>query len=558
MKKSKVLTFLAAGACTLSAFAAGVQTTLKATNPKGLVFAGWYGEDGSPLVGGADYRSPSLPYVMPDSADNLWARYALAQDDAASLGIDIEDSYNTSGEFDLALNVQSLSFPKVSVSGLPSGLKFDAKNLRISGTAKKPGTYTVTAKLTNTSVKKAIEKKFTIVVDNLTGANTLLKVSDAAGGAARLRNARGEKYEIAAGVSELDLPVLNVLNSGDGLTLSGLPPGLKYNARTGKIEGVATKGGTYTVTVTVKSGKATSVSTFTVEVRALPAWAIGTFQGTGKLYDSTIEEWNWEYSHWDGYSSPVDENLFGTLTVAANGKVTGSASIIWEDAEIYAAATFTAPALTGYDAETGCYYIDIDLAFWRDNGDGGEINGFKGYCRNLRFHLKPVAFDADGKLTIGEVSVKGSDAELQLTQDIYKIKGFSDRPVFAEKNVNISISRPYPGMYHELMNGRRDVTLTISRAGAVTIKYFEDYIEDGERVVNKGSYKANMVVTRHVKTAAEEYYLAEIPFHIWNKNIAVSFGLKLPVSSDGKVHERDCDFTSILGIDIGDFDEWPL
>ena len=168
--------------------------------------------------------------------------------------------------------------PKITVSGLPAGLKFTAKEVlnkdktvlaeanTIYGTATKPGTYVVTAKLTNTTVKKAIEKKFTIVVDNLTGANDCFREP--------LRNGRGEKYVISAGVMEYDnLPSL-MLKAVGSLKVSGLPSGMTYNAGKGCLEGRVTKAGTYTVSLTV-NGK---TSTFTLEVQPLPEWAVGSFE----------------------------------------------------------------------------------------------------------------------------------------------------------------------------------------------------------------------------------------------------------------------------------------
>ncbi len=558
MEKTKMLTFLAAGACALSAVAAGVQTTLKATNPKGLVFAGWYGEDGSPLAGGGDYRSPSLPYAMPDSVSAVWARYALAQDDATSLGIDVEDRYSTSGAFDLTLNVRSLSFPKVAVSGLPAGLQFDAKNLRIYGTAKKPGTYTVTAKLTNASVKKATVKTFTIVVDNLTGANELLSVRSAADGATALRNARGERYVISAGVSELDLPVLNAANSADKLTLSGLPPGLKYNAGTGRIEGVATKAGTYTVTATVKSGKASSVSTFTVEVRALPEWAVGTFKGVG-WYDSIVYD----------DDDMMTKNMFGTLTVAANGRVTGKIAFGWERVEIPIRnffATFAAQSLTGYDAETGFYYLDAEVFF----NKGGAVIGDR---RTRRFYLKPAAYDSDGKLTVGEIHVEEDDFRLRLTQDVLKRKDFTDRPSFTAKKTTVSIARPVSwhewidGMGYCWLEGTGIFTLVISSSGAVTATYAESDVIVYPENSSVGKYyknycsrsiAASLMPTRHMKARTEEYYLAEVPVFSPGGDTAISFELKLPVSPDGKIYERSCEFVSISDIPVEDIDEWPF
>ena len=225
-------------------YASGKKTTLRATPNRGFVFAGWHDADGEPLEGDVDFRSPSFPYTAAGEDVAVWAEFIPAEDDTEP-ELDVDDVYNVSGAFDLTLKIESRSLPKVTLSGLPSGLKFDKKTNRISGTAKKLGTYTVTAKLANASVKKARVRTFKLVVgdfegrDEQTGANGLLLVRDVSGKEVALLNGNGEKYEISVGVAESGLPALTVRDAADRLTLSGLPTGLKYDAKTGKITGSA-------------------------------------------------------------------------------------------------------------------------------------------------------------------------------------------------------------------------------------------------------------------------------------------------------------------------------
>ena len=99
----------------------------------------------------------------------------------------------------------------------------------------------------------------------------------------------------------------------DGWTVkvAGLPSGLKWNAKIGKIVGVPTaKAGSYTVTFTAsKKGEAKQVATITLNVESLPDWVVGTFDG-----------------------SEISSGAFGDralpcglvkMTVAANGKISG-------------------------------------------------------------------------------------------------------------------------------------------------------------------------------------------------------------------------------------------
>ena len=101
------------------------------------------------------------------------------------------------------------------------------------------------------------------------------------------------------------------LNRGT-LAVSGLPAGLKYDAASGRITGVATKPGVYTVTLTVTDGKAKYVSTITIVVEALPDWVVGTFETYHYIIgESTQSCYTWDF------------NRHCTLTINANGRFSG-------------------------------------------------------------------------------------------------------------------------------------------------------------------------------------------------------------------------------------------
>ncbi len=490
-------------------YAAGKKVTLKATPQKGYVFAGWHDEGGTPLVGDADYRSPSFPYVATGVDTTVRAEFVPVEEDA-SLELLVDDVYYTSGEFDLPLAVNSISLPKIAVSGLPPGIRFDAKANRISGTATKPGTYTVTAKLTNATVKKAIAQRFDIVVDNLTGANGLLDVADAAGVATSLMNGRGERYVMSVGVQEFDLPTLNAANAGDAVTLSGLPAGLRYNAKTGRIEGVATKAGTFTVQVRVKSGKAICASTFTVEVMPLPSWAVGTFVGVGVVNLS-------------GYYT-VEDNLYGTVTIGATGKVSGKFLFDTDEGNLLT-ATLSAKALTGweYDPEGGCYFLDVTLAF----KDGRNVVA----SRECRFRIGQN--NLDGGIGGGKISLE--DADITLYQNVWKVKGFENLPVFAEKKTVVSATETWKDGG---VNCTATLTLTIDPNGGVSVVLVEEGVYGGETLFrDRYARKDDLIVTHHWTERAYDgteidCYRAEIPFFCAT--------VEMRTSADGKVHADGC------------------
>ena len=318
------------------AFAANKKVTLRATadmrddaktGAKKSVFAGWYYDAGAlnPVVSSVDYRTVSLSYVMTvEPQTTLYAMFVTVEEDSDILlfvkGEEItadptENNFDADGATVFAFELESFSIPKATVTGLPAGMKYTDKALKVKatatedaydvpansiyGTPTKPGIYTVTVKLSNTTIKKAIEKKFTIEVPNLTGANAYF--------AADLNN--GKKCVLSVGISNINdfLPDLRLNSSAAKLAVSGLPAGLKYDAKTGKITGVATKAGTYTVTLTVTDGKEKYVSTITIEVEALPDWVVGTFEG----YLSVAST---QYGYWDFHDHVI-------LTIGANGKV---------------------------------------------------------------------------------------------------------------------------------------------------------------------------------------------------------------------------------------------
>ena len=296
-------------------YAIGATAKMSAKADKGYVFAGWYAdaELTVPLSGSADFRTASFSRTVRGEGDEAYARFVSVAEDQARLSVETDAAYETAkdGSFDLTIPVESLSVPKLSVKGLPAGLKFDAKTNRITGTTRKPGVYTVTVSATNQSVKKAVLKAFVLTVPNIESAVLpgLKYGTDA--------------YPISAGVT-VSAGLID-LTATDGYVvtaMSGLPAGLKFDAKTGLLSGVPTKAGSFTVTITARQGTLTTTATVTLSVSALPTWAYGTF---------------------DGHILDGDEvDGLATLTVTAAGKVSGKlicGGRTW---------TLTAPALTAY------------------------------------------------------------------------------------------------------------------------------------------------------------------------------------------------------------------
>lgn len=224
------------------------------------------------------------------------------------IDLDFEGEYKADGDgsFELALNgfADPESSPKFTVKGLPSGLKYDAGSMTISGKATKPGVYAVTVSATNATVKQPVTATFQLVVPNLTceALPELQPEADAYGA-------------VQCGVAFPSWLVdCTTFEEGWTVKAAGLPSGLKWDAKSGVITGVPTKAGTNTVTFTAsKKGEKNQVATITLVTAALPAWAQGTFTGYVRLYG--------------GEPDYEDDLGLATMTVGANGKVSGKVSL---------------------------------------------------------------------------------------------------------------------------------------------------------------------------------------------------------------------------------------
>ncbi len=265
-------------------YAPGTVVQLKASPAKGYQFAGWYTDyDGAtrsylnPLKAPAtEYRMPSISYKIPETSFQgltLFVRY-VDQREAQSEGLHIETepSYETApdGSFHLPLLelVKCATLPSVTVKGLPAGLKYDAKTGDISGKAAKPGLYTVSVAAKN-PIAGQTEKTFTIKVPNLS--------CDALPG---LKPGDNDYGRIETGMPFYPVYIdCKPVDSGWKVSASGLPAGLKFDAKSNMVVGVPVKPGTYTVTFTAAKGKEKQTATITLNVFTLPGGVAGTFSG---------------------------------------------------------------------------------------------------------------------------------------------------------------------------------------------------------------------------------------------------------------------------------------
>ncbi|MCX6986458.1 MAG: Ig domain-containing protein, partial [Lentisphaerae bacterium] len=121
----------------------------------------------------------------------------------------------------------------------------------------------------------------------------------------------------------LPLEIVSADNPLKSVTVTGLPAGLKYNAKAKTITGVpaAIPKKATPVTITAKNASKTpAVQTFAITVEPLPAWAYGTF---------------------NGYIDGRENSGTASMTVTSLGKITGKL-VVWGETYAFSAASYAA------------------------------------------------------------------------------------------------------------------------------------------------------------------------------------------------------------------------
>ena len=273
-----------------------------------------------------------------------------------------------------ALN-ESVNWPvssegSMTVKGLPKGMKYSGGV--ISGKASKTGTYTVN--FTSKNAAGTRTKTIKIVVVN-PGFDVSVNVR-ANGATDAVSVAAGETVPMFVGVvqniSVASTPGKNgIAKSGaSSVTATGLPPGLKYSK--GVISGVPSKVGTYTVKLTFKNALGwTKTFTMKMQVKALPVFARGTFNG-----------WSYDADYY--YKRKV------TVSVTTAGKITAKVGTLsfsrtgWtvDDAGRYCANLLTTRTVgTGKKAKKYTDVLTLTLdpeKGWTEDQLSGAVATFNG------------------------------------------------------------------------------------------------------------------------------------------------------------------------------------
>ena len=132
----------------------GTKVTLKAKPAPGWVFAGWSGLDDTTEL---TSKNPSLTLVTGEDDQFLMAEFVPVQDDYLFLDAPFADEQGFSAVWQQGIDVadqdgsdlvegliETVSYPTVSVAGLPAGVKFKPGTFQLSGKPTKAGVFYVT------------------------------------------------------------------------------------------------------------------------------------------------------------------------------------------------------------------------------------------------------------------------------------------------------------------------------------------------------------------------------------------------------------------------------
>lgn len=264
-----------------------VKLEARPADAKRHFFAGWFLDEAATKPIGElfpsvkEHRKAAVSVRLTSSVSSgtvLYARFLTRAEDRIGLSVETDYWRVSDAAATFPVMVESGSLPKLSATGLPAGTAVSGTSLVVSKvSALKPGTYSATLTAKNAS-GNAIAKKITVFVPNQTTAveKGVLKLDTSDEGYT------AESYApMQAGVRQsFTLADLGIAAAkGWTLSLTGLPPGWSYNARTGTIAGTATKAGRTTVTFTVQKGRTVYKATATFDLAGLPGWVAGDFVG---------------------------------------------------------------------------------------------------------------------------------------------------------------------------------------------------------------------------------------------------------------------------------------
>ena len=585
-------------------WAGGSTHTIKATPKEGYVFAGyfrdadfqepateaiveeseWGDESWTSRGCEADYRNASLTWVVGrHTPERLYARFIPKSEATGETTIlvklDDDEDENfvpMAGESDLPytwdvqpaqneygvmeLRFESDTLPTVTVKGLPkgftfSGLAYDGQarikyDLWGVGARAEPGDYPVTITTKN--------------MGNVQTTAFMLHVGHYRNGCAEWLS---ESYELLSFVSPDDwladvfgaedaaalAPMSEKSDDGGSYSMAwsvtGLPAGLSFNAKTGKITGslkAVTQPTTYIVhfMCTEKSSYPGSGSwsyvydgTCSVTVNPVPAWAVGTYDGMMHVVGT---DGDWE--------SPGRLQVM----VAANGTVDVAYSMIEPDGKRIYTRKYKTKIL---EFEEGEFTFEIGI----EESD---------YCENGIGRIRREAFDGEnmdlGYYACVEIETEGEDEdedEYASCHVAYKDVSADPAlaPLFAQlarASWSVDVTAAPPAFEDATHWIEGNLGVLVGATGTVTLDW-ESY---NEEVVSTSTMPAHLVFLGR----EDEGYRARIEANVYEKgfgryqgdNRLIGISLELWIPCDGSVLDLENLETVVSEVIVDDEWEW--
>ena len=298
-------------------YAWGSKVKLTAKPKSGYVF--WYWSPEDPLSKdafsnyAAQQRKDSVQITVPKNAVRIRAFFVKKGSDTISMAVTgASEIFAEDGNGDKAeVNVSSVSYPKVTASGVPAGVKFKVNSgtdniytLSVTDALKIPaGRHAIKVTAKNRS-GKSVSKTFVVW-----GYNNAV-MADA--GYITLPN-RSSKTpdEMNVGIAPKWSDYGIAAQNGYKISkIDGLPSGLAWDSKHQTLTGVPTKSGRFSLTITIKKGSKKYTVTTTFYVNALPSSVVGTFRG---------------YTSVDGIGGTFGAgSRMVTVTVSKDGKISAT------------------------------------------------------------------------------------------------------------------------------------------------------------------------------------------------------------------------------------------
>ena len=301
-------------------YAWGTKATISATAKSGYSFWMWGAEDAVSEVAFPNYatayrKSVTAKVKVPNTSGLKYTAYFVKKSsDIISMGVSGDKMlYAEDGAVAQNISVISWSYPKVTTSKLPAGVKFslvpgndDYYKLEIVNPDKVPAgknVVKVTAKNRSGNTKTVSlvvwGKNKRQAVDN----NALYVTDGGMSSKAPCMMYVGVKHTLASlGISAAGLDGWKITK------ISGLPSGVTWDAKKQALKGYTTKTGMYSLAITVAKGSTKQSATVTLKVNALPAKLVG-----GAFYGYAAPE------EFHGFFNAKSQKV--TVSVTKDGKV---------------------------------------------------------------------------------------------------------------------------------------------------------------------------------------------------------------------------------------------